>query len=115
MTGTIREGQPGIKLVEMERIRERNFCCGAGGGHLWLEEQRQGERINVMRTEQALKTQAHTVATACPYCLQMFQDGIKTKAAEEVLQVQDIAEILARACLPQAVANPVPASGKVVT
>jgi Fe-S oxidoreductase/nitrate reductase gamma subunit len=85
---------PGIKLVEMDRNRERNFCCGAGGGHMWLEEQMAGERINVMRTEQALATSAGTVATACPYCLQMFQDGIKTKAAEETIQVKDISELL---------------------
>jgi Fe-S oxidoreductase/nitrate reductase gamma subunit len=85
---------PGVKVAEMQRNRERNFCCGAGGGHMWLEEQKAGERINVMRTEQAMATQAKTVATACPYCLQMFQDGIKTKAAEETLKVMDISEIL---------------------
>ncbi len=85
---------PGVKVAEMQRNRERNFCCGAGGGHMWLEEQKAGERINVMRTEQAMATQAKTVATACPYCLQMFQDGIKTKAVEETLKVMDISEIL---------------------
>jgi Fe-S oxidoreductase len=78
----------------MSRSRERNFCCGAGGGHLWLEEQKVGERINVMRTEHAMATGAGIVATACPYCLQMFQDGIKSKAAEETLKVMDIAELL---------------------
>jgi Fe-S oxidoreductase/nitrate reductase gamma subunit len=86
---------PDITTVEMTRNRERNFCCGAGGGHMWLEEQKVGERINVMRTEQAIETKAQMVATACPYCLQMFQDGIKTKAAEETLKVMDISEILA--------------------
>ncbi len=90
---------PDITLVEMERNRERNFCCGAGGGHMWLEEQKVGERINVMRTEQAMAAQAQIVATACPYCLQMFQDGIKTKGAEETLQVMDIAEILAASAI----------------
>jgi Fe-S oxidoreductase/nitrate reductase gamma subunit len=92
---------PGLKLAEMTRSRERNFCCGAGGGHLWLEEQKTGERINVMRTDQAMCTGAKTIATACPYCLQMFQDGIKTRAAEETVRVMDIAEILAGAVLPQ--------------
>jgi len=86
---------PELDLVEMDRNRERNFCCGAGGGHMWLEEQKVGERINVMRTEQALSTKATVVATACPYCLQMFQDGIKTKAVEETLKVMDFTEILA--------------------
>jgi Fe-S oxidoreductase/nitrate reductase gamma subunit len=85
---------PGVSLVEMAGNRERSFCCGAGGGHMWLEEQKVGERINVMRTDQAIAAGAQTIATACPYCLQMFQDGIKTKGAEETLKVLDIAEIL---------------------
>ncbi len=66
---------------------------------MWLEEQKVGERINVMRTEQAMATQAKIVATACPYCLQMFQDGIKTKAVEETLKVMDISEILAESAV----------------
>jgi Fe-S oxidoreductase len=86
---------PGISLVEMKRNRERGFCCGAGGGHLWLEEQKVGERINVMRTEQALATGARIIATACPYCLQMFEDGLRTKAAQETHRAMDIAELLA--------------------
>jgi Fe-S oxidoreductase len=90
---------PDITLVEMERNRERSFCCGAGGGHMWLEEQKTGERINVMRTDQAISAKASIIATACPYCLQMFQDGIKTKAAEETLKVMDISEILAESAV----------------
>ncbi len=85
----------GIKLVEMVRNRERSFCCGAGGGHLWLEEQKVGQRINEMRTEQAMAVKAEVVTTACPYCLQMFEDGIKTKEAEESLKVMDVAELVA--------------------
>ncbi len=86
---------PDITLVEMVRNRERSFCCGAGGGHLWLEEQKRGQRINEMRTEQVMDTKAQIVATACPFCLQMFEDGIKAKAAEESLKVMDIAELVA--------------------
>jgi len=85
---------PDISLKEMERNRRRAFCCGGGGGHMWLEEQ-EGNRINEMRTEQAMETKAQTVITACPLCLQMFEDGIKAKAAEEQLKVMDIAELLA--------------------
>jgi Fe-S oxidoreductase len=85
---------PGLDMVEMERNRRRAFCCGGGGGHMWLEEQ-EGNRINEMRTEQAMETRAQTVITACPLCLQMFEDGIKAKAAEEQLKVMDIAELLA--------------------
>jgi Fe-S oxidoreductase len=84
-----------ITLVEMGRNRKLSFCCGAGGGHLWLEEQKKGQRINEMRTEQAIDTKAQIVATACPYCLQMFEDGIKSKAAEDSLKVMDIAELVA--------------------
>jgi Fe-S oxidoreductase len=85
---------PGIKMVEMERNRDNSFCCGGGGGHMWLEEQT-GRRINEMRTEQALETKAQTVVTACSFCLQMFDDGIKAKEAEEKLKVMDIAELVA--------------------
>jgi len=85
---------PDIRLKEMERNRRRGFCCGGGGGHMWLEEQ-EGNRINEMRTEQAMDTGAQTVVTACPLCLQMFEDGIKAKEAEEQLKVMDIAELLA--------------------
>lgn len=84
----------GVKLVEMEKNLEYGFCCGAGGGHLWLEEQKVGERINEMRTEQALSTKAGVIATACPYCLQMFADGIQTKQAQESVRVMDIAELV---------------------
>ncbi len=87
----------GVKLVEMERNLEYGFCCGAGGGHLWLEEQKTGERINEMRTEQALATQAEVIATACPYCLQMFEDGIQTKGAGESVKAMDIAELVVKA------------------
>jgi Fe-S oxidoreductase len=85
---------PGIKLKEMERNKRRSFCCGAGGGHMWIEES-EGRRINEMRTEQVMETGAEKVVTACPFCMQMFEDGIKAKEAEEKLKVIDIAELLA--------------------
>ena len=61
---------------------------------MWLEENR-GSRINEMRIEQALETGAETIATACPFCLQMFGDAIKAKGCEEKLKVADIAELIA--------------------
>ena len=85
---------PGLKMVEMERHGQNSFCCGGGGGHMWLEEH-EGRRINELRTEQAIETKAQIVVTACSFCLQMFDDGIKSKAAEEQLKVMDIAELLA--------------------
>ncbi len=89
---------PDVTTVEMERNMEKGFCCGGGGGRLWLEE-RIGQRISEMRVEQAIETKAQVIATACPYCLQMFDDAIKAKAAEESLKVIDIAEIVAQSAL----------------
>ena len=90
----ILNNMPDVTMVEMERNRERGFCCGGGGGRMWLEEHI-GRRINELRTEQVIETKAQIVATACPFCLQMFEDGIKAKAAEETLKVMDIAELVA--------------------
>ena len=93
---------PGLKMVEMERNHVRSFCCGAGGGRMWMEE-KLGTRINQERTDQALKTQAQMVGTACPYCLTMLGDGIKEKGLEETLTAVDLAELVEQ-CLekPQA-------------
>jgi Fe-S oxidoreductase/nitrate reductase gamma subunit len=84
---------PGLKTVEMERNHIRSFCCGAGGGRMWMEE-KLGTRINQARTDQALKTNAQLVGTACPYCLTMLGDGIKEKGLEEKLTAVDLAELV---------------------
>jgi len=84
---------PGLQLVEMERNRLTSFCCGAGGGRMWMEE-KLGTRINQMRTDQALRTGASLVATACPYCLTMLSDGIKEKELEEKMAAYDITELV---------------------
>ena len=84
---------PGVELVEMERRRERGFCCGAGGGHMWIEESR-GSRVNHVRTEQFLDTQADTVGVSCPFCLQMFEEGIGSKEAQGTKRAKDLLEIL---------------------
>jgi Fe-S oxidoreductase/nitrate reductase gamma subunit len=88
------EAIPGAELVEIERHRKRGFCCGAGGGRMWMEE-KIGKRINHERVEQTLRTEAPRVATACPFCLTMFRDGISAKGAEDRLQVRDLAQYLA--------------------
>jgi Fe-S oxidoreductase len=91
---------PGLELREMEKSGRNTFCCGAGGGRMWMEEQR-GTRINAERTRQALATEAQTVATACPFCLVMMRDGVADAGARgEGVVVQDIAEVLA-AALPR--------------
>ncbi len=84
---------PGLRLVEMERNRFRSFCCGAGGGRMWMEE-KTGTRINQMRTDQASQTQAAYVGTACPYCLTMIGDGIKEKGLEESMTAFDLSELV---------------------
>ncbi len=82
--------------TEMERNRDKAFCCGAGGGRMWMEE-KEGTLINVARVEEALDRQAETVCVCCPYCMTMFDDGLKDKEADEKIQVLDLAEIVARA------------------
>ena len=84
---------PGLKLTEMERNRERGFCCGAGGGHMWLEESR-GRRVNHVRTDQFLETDADTVGVSCPFCLQMFVEGLETNDQGKTKQAKDLLEIL---------------------
>jgi Fe-S oxidoreductase len=87
---------PGVELVEMKRNRQDAMCCGAGGGMMWLEE-KEGKRVNIERTEQALEVRPTVISSACPYCLTMMSDGTKAKEMEESIQTLDIAEILEKA------------------
>jgi Fe-S oxidoreductase/nitrate reductase gamma subunit len=98
---------PGLKLVEMERNHMRSFCCGAGGGRMWMEE-KLGTRINQIRTDQALQTKANWVGTACPYCLTMIGDGIKEKGLEESITAFDLSELVVQAMEP----GPLPAGAE---
>jgi len=86
---------PKARLVEMERSGMTTFCCGAGGGHMWVEESK-GEHINNARTKEAMATGAGVVATACPFCIQMFEDGIPALEPDEEKRMRalDIAELL---------------------
>ena len=86
------------KLVEMPRRGAQTACCGAGGGRMWFDD-KPAERIGASRVEEALATGAATVAVSCPFCLTMLTDGMAGRNA--VIQVRDIAEILADA-LPHA-------------
>jgi Fe-S oxidoreductase len=96
---------PGVEIREMERHGRGTFCCGAGGGRMWMEENR-GTRINSERTRQALETGADTIATACPFCLVMMRDGLaETPAGRAGTQARDVAEILAGSLPPKAVAE----------
>jgi Fe-S oxidoreductase len=86
---------PMVELHEMERRERSTFCCGAGGGRMWMEESR-GTRINEERTRQALATGADAVVTECPFCMTMIRDGLSA-AGDRGADVQaiDLAEILA--------------------
>jgi Fe-S oxidoreductase/uncharacterized membrane protein (DUF485 family) len=81
----------GAHIQEMPRRGRISFCCGGGGGRMWMEETL-GRRINAERTAEALKTGAKTIAVACPFCLTMLDDGVKDSGAE--VAVRDIAEIV---------------------
>ncbi|HKK01302.1 MAG TPA: (Fe-S)-binding protein, partial [Desulfuromonadales bacterium] len=83
---------------EFERRGESSFCCGAGGGRMWMEEH-SGTRINLERVREALDQQPETICVSCPYCMTMFEDGLKDEKAETV-QVRDIAEVLAETFAP---------------
>jgi Fe-S oxidoreductase/nitrate reductase gamma subunit len=85
---------PKTKLVEMERSRNTGFCCGGGGGHMWIEEQPGTTKINQMRLEDVIKTGAETVVTACPYCLQMFEESIEHKEMKDSLKAKDLVELV---------------------
>ena len=86
---------PGLEVREMDKSGRQTFCCGAGGGRMWMEEKR-GTRINAERTRQALETGAEAVATAGPFCLVMLRDGVADAGTRgDGVVVQDIAEIFA--------------------
>jgi Fe-S oxidoreductase len=81
--------------VEPERRREHGFCCGAGGGRMWMEE-KTGTRVNHNRVDELIATGARTIATACPFCTIMVRDGVSDRGAEERVQVLNVSEVVAR-------------------
>jgi Fe-S oxidoreductase len=91
----------GLELREMDNRGKNTFCCGAGGGRMWMEETR-GTRINESRTAQALATGASTVATECPFCMTMLKDGLEAAQSGSggTVKAIDIAELLAESLAP---------------
>lgn len=83
----------GLDIVEMKRNKSKGFCCGAGGGRMFLEDD-EGGRINEERTREALETKADTIASACPFCMTMMTDGVKHFEKTDEVAVKDIAEII---------------------
>jgi Fe-S oxidoreductase len=84
----------GVPITEMEKSGKNTFCCGAGGGRMWMEETR-GTRINAERTRQVLETGAETVATSCPFCMVMMSDGLAAADGGSAVNAMDISEVLA--------------------
>jgi Fe-S oxidoreductase len=81
--------------VELPRNKEHGFCCGAGGGRMWMEE-KIGTRVNHNRTDEILASGADTVATACPFCTIMLRDGVQDRNAGERVQVLNVSELVAK-------------------
>lgn len=84
---------PSARVVEMKSNHDQSMCCGAGGGRMWMEE-KIGKRVNIARTEQALATNAGVIASSCPFCMTMLNDGIKSKDMQDKVKIMDIAELM---------------------
>ena len=83
-------------FVEMHRNKSFALCCGAGGGQMFKEAEKGDKEIFIERTEDALKTGADVIATACPFCMTMITDGLKYKNKEEEIKNLDVAELIAQ-------------------
>jgi len=86
----------GHKPLEMKHHRENSFCCGAGGGRMWLEESTP-DKIYQVRTEEALQQNPSSICVCCPYCMTMFEDGLKDRGELGIVNVLDLAEIIDKA------------------
>ena len=87
------ESIPGTEYGELHRHGHKTFCCGAGGGRMWMEEH-MGKKCNVERTDEALASASDTLAVGCPYCNIMLADGITERGADEEMAVRDVAQLL---------------------
>jgi len=86
---------PGMAREDVENSRRRTFCCGAGGGQFWKEEEHGTPRINTTRLDQLMEAKPDTIAVACPFCTTMVSDATKAKGLEEQVKVKDVVEIVA--------------------
>jgi Fe-S oxidoreductase/nitrate reductase gamma subunit len=85
------------KLIELKNNKDHSFCCGGGGGLMWTEESL-GKRINHIRTDEVISSQANIAATTCPFCLTMLQDGLKDKERTDI-KVKDISQLVAESLI----------------
>lgn len=84
------------ELIEMKRCKTKGLCCGAGGAQMFKDAEPGNKEINVERTEEAIATGANIIASACPFCMTMMTDGVKSKDREEDIKVLDLAELIAQ-------------------
>jgi Fe-S oxidoreductase len=89
----------GAKLTEPSRSRKNSFCCGAGGGQFWKEEEKGTERVSTNRYRELKQTGAKTVATGCPFCMRMITEETAKEEPETAMEVMDIAELTARSLI----------------
>ena len=82
---------PGVKLQELDRTREKSFCCGGGGGRMWLHENL-GQNINHLRSLEVARADVDLVGTACPFCLTMLEDGVNGLEMENPPRLMDLIE-----------------------
>ena len=87
---------PGLQMTEMELNRRRSFCCGAGGGHMWMDESR-GQRIDHLRADQFIATGSDAVVVSCPFCLQMFEQAIPSRPGGGGRRAVDLIELVDQA------------------
>ncbi len=101
----------GIETVELPRCLSRSFCCGGGGGHMWMEEA-PDKRVSAWRVQEIIDSKVDMVATACPYCLVMFEDALKAKGVEESIKAVDLSELVVKAMTETPTTPPAPEKGK---
>jgi len=82
------------KVQELDRNREHGFCCGAGGGRMWMEEE-PAKRVNINRAKEVSEGGANAVAVGCPFCHTMLSDGLKALGKDEAIEVMDLAVVVA--------------------
>jgi Fe-S oxidoreductase len=87
-----------LKSKELSLSKEKSFCCGAGGGRMWMHEDLD-KRVNNIRAKEVIGTGVDLLATSCPYCLAMMEDGIKGQEMADRITVLDLSEILYRSVL----------------
>lgn len=91
---------PGLELVEMPDTRERSFCCGGGGGRIWMDTP-PSERFASLRLRQAASTGASVLATSCPYCISNFEDARLSADTGQDIPVKDVTEVIEESLAPE--------------